>query len=268
MKSNKHIIERLSLLALLIALTSGSAFAQAGQDHEWDFFVGGYLTATYIDATTTAGTPAGDQVLDIDASFSDLLDNLDYGASGIFIASYDKLSINVDLLAIGLDIDESTPIPPPIGPAEVNIQVDIREYELYLGYQAFAEYPALEVITGLRYIDQEITVDLTTAGPMTPAPLVAGDDWVDPFIGFRYLGPINNKWSWLLRGDIGGFGVGSDFAWRVDVGARYHITKQWEAAVGYKILDIDYETGTSGSLSRYAWDGSEAGITLGVGYHF
>ena len=262
MKSNMHIFERLSLLTLLMTLTSGSAFAEAGQDDEWSFFVAGYLTATYIDATTTAGTPIGDQDLEIDASFSDLLDNLDYGASGLFVASYDKLSINVDLLAIGLDIDQPT----PIGTGNVNIQVDIREYELYAGYQAFAQYPALELITGLRYIDQEIEVNVTTAGP---APqIVTGDSWIDPFIGLRYISPLSNNWGWMLRGDIGGFGVGSDFSWRVDVGARYAFAKQWEAAIGYKLLDIDYETGTSGSLSRYAWDGTEAGITLGVGYHF
>lgn len=86
MKSNIHIFERLSLLILLITLSSGSALAQAGQDDEWGFFVGSYLTATYIDATSTAGTPIGDQDLEIATSFSDLLDNLDYGASGVFVA--------------------------------------------------------------------------------------------------------------------------------------------------------------------------------------
>ena len=116
----------------------------------------------------------------------------------------------------------------------------------------------------MRYIDQAITVSI----PALPSPLDIGDSWVDPFIGLRYLGPINNKWNWLLRGDIGGFGVGSDFAWRVDAGVTYDITKQWEAAIWYKVLDIDYETGTSGTPSIYKWDGTESGITLGVGYYF
>ena len=62
--------------------------------------------------------------------------------------------------------------------------------------------------------------------------------------------------------------MGSDFAWRVDVGATYSFAKQWEAGIGYKILDIDYETGTSGSADRYTWDGTESGIAVGVGYHF
>ncbi len=137
-----------------------------------------------------------------------------------------------------------------------------------MGYQAFAQYPELELIAGARYIDQDIKVNLTTRGPLQPPQIVAGDSWVDPFIGLRYFGPINNNWSWILRGDIGGFGVGSDFTWRVDAGASYSFAQQWEAAIWYKILDIDYETGTSGTLDRYSLDGTESGITLGVGYHF
>ena len=79
---------------------------------------------------------------------------------------------------------------------------------------------------------------------------------------------ITLYWNWILRGYIGGFGVGSDFAWRLDAGATYGFGKQWEAAIFYKILSIDYETGTSGAPSIYTWDGTESGITFGVGYHF
>ncbi len=46
----------------------------------------------------------GDQVVDIDTSFSDLLDNLDYGVSDIFIARKGSFSINLDLLFVGLNI--------------------------------------------------------------------------------------------------------------------------------------------------------------------
>ena len=62
--------------------------------------------------------------------------------------------------------------------------------------------------------------------------------------------------------------MGSDFAWRVDAGVTYRFAKQWEAAFWYKVLDIDYETGSSGNPSLYEWDGRESGITLGIGYYF
>lgn len=231
-------------------------------NEDWNFFLAGYLTATAIDSKTTSYAPGGDQVIEIDASFSDLLENLDYGASGMFIARKGVFSFNVDLVFIGLDIDQSLPLPS----SEANINVDIREHELYVGYAAFDAYPELEVLTGIRYIDQDITVKIKTPGPTQK--LTIGDDWVDPFIGLRYMGPINNKWGWYLRGDIGGFNVGSDFSWRIDLGTTYRFDKHWEAAFFYKVLDIDYDTGTSGTPSIYKWDGKESGLTLGIGYYF
>ena len=264
MKTSTSIFERLIRFTLSVILMSGSTLVQAEQSGDWEYFVGGYLTTTAIDATTTTPGPTGDSVLTIDASFSDILDNLDYGASGIFIAKKGPYSINVDLVAIGLGIDEAAPLPG----VSAHIDVDIREYELYVGYAAFDSQPDLEIITGVRYIDQDITVDITAPFPPLPSSLNFGDNWVDPFIGLFYKGPINNKWRWLLRYDIGGFGVGSDFAWRADAGVVYNFAKQWDAAIWYKVLDIDYETGTSGTSSIYKWDGTESGITLGVGYHF
>ena len=250
---NKALSSLYNYLLALILLMSASGQIQAAQtDSNWQYFFGGYLTTTAIDAETTSYTPIGDQVIEIDASFSDLLDNLDYGLSGIFIARKDSLSINLDLVFIGLTIDQ-----PP-----ATIEVTLREHEFYAGYAMFKQIPELEVIGGVRYIDQDIKVT-------TPQPqLVIGDSWVDPFIGLRYLGPINDSWNWLLRGDIGGFGVGSDFAWRIDAGATYRFAKQWEAAIWYKILDMDYETGTAGTPSIYKWDGSESGVTFGIGYYF
>ena len=43
---------------------------------------------------------------------------------------------------------------------------------------------------------------------------------------------------------------------------------EWEAAIWYKVLDIDYETGTSGTPSIYKRNGTKSGITFGVGYYF
>ena len=263
MKARMNVFERLRHFTLLIIVMSVSALAQAEQSGgDWEYFAGGYLTTMAIDAKTTSPGPTGDQVLEIDASFSDLLDNLDYAASGIFIARKGPLSINVDLVFVGLEIEQATPLPS----TSANIDVDIREHEFFVGYAAFEQYPALEIIAGVRYVEQDITINITS--PLPLPSLNIGDDWVDPFIGLRYLGPINSKWGWILRGDVGGFGVGSDFTWRIDIGTTYSFAKQWEAAIWYKALDIDYETGTSGTPSIYTWDGTESGITLGVGYYF
>ena len=55
----------------------------------------------------------------------------------------------------------------------------------------------------------------------------------------------------FIKGDIGGFGAGSDFAWQpwpvigVDVGK--HATLK----IGYRFLSEDYETGSGAQLFKY-----------------
>jgi hypothetical protein len=48
--------------------------------------------------------------------------------------------------------------------------------------------------------------------------------WVDPLVGLKLHHKAGDRWRFTLQGDIGGFGVGSDFAW--------HLFPVVEAAVG------------------------------------
>jgi len=38
-------------------------------------------------------------------------------------------------------------------------------------------------------------------------------DWVDPLLRLNYESPVSGKWRFTLRGDVGGFGFGSEFTW-------------------------------------------------------
>ena len=40
------------------------------------------------------------------------------------------------------------------------------------------------------------------------------ETWVDPIIIGRVKFPAGKKWLFQLRADVGGFGIGSDFAWQ------------------------------------------------------
>ncbi len=46
-----------------------------------------------------------------------------------------------------------------------------------------------------------------------PLLLDVSKNWIDPLIGGRYLWRFADGWNIIARGDIGGFGVGSDFSW-------------------------------------------------------
>lgn len=257
-------------ISITCAITYGMPTARAtdtGTSGDWDFFVGGYLTMATIDAVTGTQTPFGAQDMALEMDFSELLDVLDYGFSALVVARKARLSLNADVVLLGISDSGSLTLPSPLS-AAVNIgyEVNMKEIELYAGYALFEQYPDLEIIAGARYIDQEIDITVN-AGPLAVAPTI-GDDWIDPFVGLRYTGPIKDRWSFILRGDVGGFGVGSDFAWRIDAGVRYRWQNDWEVGLGYKILDQDYESGARTDADYYKWDGSESGLTLGFGKNF
>lgn len=237
--------------------------AEKGSD-EWDIYVAGYLFALDIDATSGVGTPLGDSEMDIDLGFSDLFDHMDSAFSGVLMARKGRLSLNVDISSVRLSIDQEI-TPAPVD-ADIDVEIGIDEIELFAGYKFSQQYPNLEVIAGARYINQDIDVKVN-AGPIE-LDVNVGDDWIDPFVGLRYHGPIDNKWALLIRGDVGGFGVGSDFAWRFNAGVTYKLAQNWEAAFMYKILNIDYDNNKTSELDYYKWDGTESGLLLGVGYHF
>ena len=43
------------------------------------------------------------------------------------------------------------------------------------------------------------------------------------------------------RGDIGGFGVGSDLMWQAEAALGFQLTRSIFAELGYRALSLDYE---------------------------
>ena len=74
----------------------------------------------------------------------------------------------------------------------------------------------------------------------------------------------------FLRGDIGGFGVGSDFSWQAvggygfDFGTWNGIT--FSGVIGYRALSVDYAEGEG--RRRYEFDMLQHGPVLGLGMRF
>lgn len=90
-------------------------------------------------------------------------------------------------------------------------------------------------------------------------------DWVDPFIGLRLRGQFSPHWEYTLRGDVGGFGIGSDFAWQAaaTIGYRFELLGlQAVAHAGYRALSQDYQ---SRSL---VWDITLHGPLVGLSLRF
>lgn len=82
--------------------------------------------------------------------------------------------------------------------------------------------------------------------------------WVDPVVGARMLLDLPKGWGMELRGDVGGFGVGSDFAWNIEVAFQGEIAENIGVEVGFRHLQTDYETGSG--ADELNWDMALAGL--------
>ena len=87
-------------------------------------------------------------------------------------------------------------------------------------------------------------------------------NWVDPLAGLNYVVPIGGKWTHTLRGDVGGFGVGSDLTWHMITTFRRQNTDRFAWYVGYRVIAFDYEDGSGRNYQHY--DLTQQGPSVGV----
>ncbi|MGE5199309.1 MAG: hypothetical protein ACM3H9_06690, partial [Rhodospirillaceae bacterium] len=59
------------------------------------------------------------------------------------------------------------------------------------------------------------------------------------------------RWHAQVYTEIGGFGVGSDFAWQVFPTIGVNLSKNASLELGYRWLDLDYSTGQDLTLFKY-----------------
>ncbi|MBO6507630.1 MAG: hypothetical protein JJ979_03965 [Roseibium sp.] len=230
-------------------------------DRTWEFLVAPYFVGANIVGTTQVGRlPA----TDIDVGTSDILENLRFGAMirgealyqqqvGLMIdAAYMNLGTATDTLLTG---------------GRVRVGGSQLILETMLFYRAYrTQQTSIDVYAGGRYWD--ISLDLDATGTIAGNfDIERGDNWIDPVIGARVFHQINDKWSVNARGDIGGFGAGSDFTWNAQGGFGYHFNKTWSAHFQYKALSVDYDNGKSGT-SKFAYDTITHGPLIGIAARF
>ncbi|WP_229426700.1 hypothetical protein [Microvirga alba] len=91
-------------------------------------------------------------------------------------------------------------------------------------------------------------------------------DWLDPVVGGRLRYTIAPGHELFLRGDIGGFNVGSKFSWQAiggydfDFGAYQGIT--FSGIIGYRALYVNYVQGQG--RTRYEYDMLQHGPVVGI----
>jgi hypothetical protein len=122
--------------------------------------------------------------------------------------------------------------------------------------------------TGIRWWDNDVDVTVDPAVLPGAVQTSLDEDWVDPVIGGRYFYPLGNRWTPTVQGDIGGFGIGSDFSFGVAVGAFYRISDAMRLGLRDKALRVDYEDGIRGQPGYLSYDTVTHGPIIGLDFDF
>ncbi|KYJ87712.1 hypothetical protein [Sulfurovum riftiae] len=140
--------------------------------------------------------------------------------------------------------------------------------EAFVKYRVPLEKGYIDYYGGIRWWHNDIDNSLTIGSTTIDRSRVI--DWYDPVIGARWTHPLNEKWSTMLRGDVGGFSIGtaSDFTAAVELGALYDINADWQLKFSFKSLWVDYEEGTLEQKDHFVYDTVNFGPIIGITYRF
>jgi hypothetical protein len=245
MIKNKGEKMKKALFVVMMMLVAAPAMAQGAGD--WKYSFTPYLWGSNLDGTIGANGVSAEA----DASFGDIVSNVDTGFMGVFEAQNSNgWGFHADLQYINLK--SSFDLPATVLTAEVD-QLNIEGSVSY----ALAEMQGVDLFVGGRYYDIKNDIELVGV-----ARTAKSQTWTDPIIGARYVMPINQKIDVILRGDVGGFSVGSDMAYVLQASLAYNFTPTVAGVIGYRYMDVDYDDG------EFVYDVTQSGLGLGVTFKF
>ncbi len=235
-------------------------------DSKWDFTVVPYLWAVGIDGKVEVGGYSAD----FNVSFSDIWKGLKSAALVHMEARKDKWGLFFNSLYMNPAFDgtfrRARTILPGVTPPVRDVTLDFQQWGVEAGalYQ-IGSWPleekgqsiTLDVLAGARY--WWLSADLDTSTFVNPSK---STEWVDPFIGLRVTTDITKKCIFTLRGDVGGFGVGSDFSWNGSGLFGYRFTRNIQALAGYKAVYINYKAGSSSLRWNATYHGPLMGLAI------
>jgi len=246
--------------------------------NKWQFSVIPYLWLMGINGKTTIKG----RTADLNVSFGDIWDNLDFAAEihfeawkekyGFFIdTSFAKIALKKDI-ELRLDNTLKTKFITEFFLGEIGGFYRVGTWPLGGGTTGYKKKTntsiTFDVLGGGRYWYLKNTLNLNGPLDVLPSKISDSQNWFDFFAGGRVNLAIN-KFFINLRSDIGGFGLGfsSDIAWNIAGYIGYELP--WyriTPIIGYRALYDKYKDGSGDN--RFVWDAWISGPQIGVGIKF
>jgi hypothetical protein len=230
----KHVTRLHKITCLLILVVGligfGAADVTAEEIEGWQFTLSPFFWATGLNGSTSIG-PVDQEV---DVSFGDILDSLTLAAMVDLRLDYNRWGIQSNVIWVDMSSEETS--------EGINVKVEPTMWivDADIHYQVA---PAWELLAGIRYFDIDIDLGLKPAGAQQTMWQNGNKSWIDPIVGAGFSAPLSESWWFKARGDIGGFGAGSEFAWQLRGGFdwRFGSAKRHSLFLGWRHLAWDYK---------------------------
>jgi opacity protein-like surface antigen len=235
----KHLLATAAFASVFPAVALSADVAAPEPSDGWTFTAAAYLWGAGIDGQSGVfGLPPQD----VDLSFSDILQDLNFAFMGLGEARYGRFFVGMDLTYTNVGSDVDNPRPESDEKLIDKIDVDTTSWMVtgLGGYSIFqTEELTLDLFGGARYwsVDTDFEVDFTA---LPDRDFNDGASWVDPLAGVKMRIDVTEDVFISSWGMIGGFGVGSDLMWDLMAGAGYSFTEHFDVFAGYRAVSVDY----------------------------
>jgi hypothetical protein len=204
---------------------------------------------------------AAGQVVPVNASFADVFDQLNIGYMTDLDVRWKRVGLLTDLIFISVSSDQqNTPVGVLYNGFTANAKEFIIDPELYLRLLD-KDKGSIDIVGGGRIWHLNNSIDLLSG--TQPATSVGQTQlWVDPVLGARFRLNLGKGWFVNLRGDAGGFGVGSKATYQIYSGVGKEFKKRYALLLGYRYLDVNYQSG------GFTYDVHMNGVMTGFNIRF
>ncbi len=247
------------LFQLFITLYSSLSAQDSTTVKKWYFQTDIYLIFPYMKGEVGLGNEI---IAPVDANPGEIFSKLKMGGMLYLEMQNNKWAITSDLIFMNLKQD--------IAPSEFWDNGTAGAKQLVWEPAGFYRLlPFLEIGAGGRLNNLQASIEgrrnAFPAGTYEVSES-ASKTWFDPIFIARLTADIKHKWLFQFRGDVGGFGVGSDLTWQLQTYAGFQFTKLFRLTAGYRYLSMDYDKGTY--TDRFIYNVDTFGPEISLGFVF
>lgn len=257
------IRKTLVLLSIAIALPqlaqASSGNPMEATDDDWRFT----LAFPMIWAPSINGRVRGDERVDFTISFSDILEDLNFGIMGEFYANKGPFgaALRVNYMEVQDKASEGS-----VGNTTVKTNITMGVNDFLASWRV---HDKVRLVTGIRHVHAKVKVEVANSiGSLQVLDkrfTVSDDNKFDLLVGINFDHFFNQRYGVMLNADLGVAGD-NDRDYSVEFRALFRISELNNVWLGYRYLNVGQDTSEDGQ--DFETDLTQKGPTLGWAFTF